>query len=107
MAAPTGRPRTAGGVNAPGTESGRLAAPSIAGLTQKGPGGRKGGEDALGPVASVAPNVRLPATARRRSDEAEQPVPDAYRLRVAPNRIDVAQSHGGTAETEAAVKAAL
>ena len=34
-------------------------------------------------------------------------VPDAYRLRVAPDRAGVAQSHGGTAETEAAVKAAL
>ena len=34
-------------------------------------------------------------------------MPNAYRLRVAPNRIDVTQSHGGTAETEAAVKAAL
>jgi hypothetical protein len=34
-------------------------------------------------------------------------VPDAYRLRVAPNRSDVAQSRGGTAATEAAVKAAL
>ena len=33
-------------------------------------------------------------------------VPDAYRLRVAPNRADVVQSRGGTAATEAAVKAA-
>ncbi len=38
---------------------------------------------------------------------AKASVPDAYRLRVAPNRSDIAQSHGGTAETEAAVKAAL
>jgi hypothetical protein len=34
-------------------------------------------------------------------------VPDPYRLRVAPNREGVVQSHGGTGETEAAVKAAL
>ncbi len=34
-------------------------------------------------------------------------LPNAYRLRVAPNRIDVARGNGGTAETEAAVKAAL
>lgn len=34
-------------------------------------------------------------------------VPDAYRLRVAPNRDDIVQSRGGTSETEAAVKAAL
>ena len=38
---------------------------------------------------------------------ADQPVPDAYRLRVAPNRDDIAQSRGGTAESEATVKAAL
>ena len=48
---------------------------------------------------------RLPAIAQlaRRP----QPLPDAYRLRVAPDRTGVAESHGGTAETEAAVKAAL
>jgi hypothetical protein len=34
-------------------------------------------------------------------------VPDPYRLRVAPNRESVVQSHGGTSETEAAVKGAL
>lgn len=34
-------------------------------------------------------------------------LPDAYRLRVAPNKAQVAQSRGGTAETETAVKAAL
>ena len=34
-------------------------------------------------------------------------MPDAYRLRVAPNRTGIAQSRGGTAATEAAVKAAL
>jgi hypothetical protein len=98
--------RGAGG-GTPGMEAGRLAAPSIAGLTQKGPGGRPSGEDAAGPVASLTPNLKLPATPHSRSDEGQQPVPKAYRLRVAPNRIDVTQSHGGTAETEAAVKAAL
>ena len=44
---------------------------------------------------------------RNRGNDGQQPVPDAYRLRVAPDRAGVAQSHGGTAETEAAVKAAL
>jgi hypothetical protein len=98
--------RASGGNGTLGRASGRLAAPSIAGLTQKGPGGHESGEDA-GAVASVTPNVTLPATPRKRSDEEQPPVPSAYRLRVAPNRIDVTQSHGGTAETEAAVKAAL
>jgi hypothetical protein len=39
--------------------------------------------------------------------DSQQPLPDAYRLRVAPDRTGVAESHGGTAETETAVKAAL
>jgi hypothetical protein len=34
-------------------------------------------------------------------------IPDAYRLRVAPNRTDLAKQQGGSTETEAAVKAAL
>lgn len=34
-------------------------------------------------------------------------LPNVYRLRVAPNRTDVARDNGGTDETEAAVKAAL
>lgn len=34
-------------------------------------------------------------------------VPDAYRLRVAPDRAALAERHGGTGRTEAAVKAAL
>ena len=91
--------RPSGGGSTSGAESGRLAAPSIAGLMQKGPGGRQSAEEAGGPVAAVTPNAKLPATARKGRDEAEQPVPNAYRLRVAPNRIDVIQSHGGTAET--------
>ena len=45
--------------------------------------------------------------ARDRGSNVPQPVPDAYRLRVDPDRDGVAQSHGGTTETEAAVKAAL
>jgi hypothetical protein len=40
-------------------------------------------------------------------DGARPSLPDAYRLRVAPDRVGVAQSRGGTVETEAAVNAAL
>ncbi len=97
----------AGGGSSSGIASGRFAAPSIAGLTGKAPGGRGSGEGAGGLVASVTPALQLPATARNRDNDSQQPLPNAYRLRVAPNRIDVTQSHGGTAETEAAVKAAL
>jgi hypothetical protein len=99
--------QTSGGGGPGGSEAGRMSAPSVAGLTRKGPGGQGGGGDGMGPVASLTPNIKLPPAARSRSDEEKQPVPNAYRLRVAPNRIDVIQGHGGTAETEAAVKAAL
>ncbi|NLF07405.1 MAG: hypothetical protein GX594_05420, partial [Pirellulaceae bacterium] len=36
-----------------------------------------------------------------------KPLPEAYRLRVAPDRPNVARGNGGTAETEAAVAAAM
>ena len=65
-------------------------------------GGRSGG----GEGGSGSPAVSLTGIARGDGDVGK-PVPDAYRLRVAPNRANVAQSRGGTAETEAAVKAAL
>jgi hypothetical protein len=83
---------------------GRRAAPSIAGLAGKPTGGGQGGADLL---ASNAPQFRLSGTAGNRASDAPPSVPDAYRLRVAPNRANVAQSRGGTAETEAAVMAAL
>lgn len=41
------------------------------------------------------------------ADGAENVIPDAYRLRMAPDHTDVAEHQGGSAETEAAVKAAL
>lgn len=50
-------------------------------------------------------NVALSGDARG-SVEAK-PLPEVYRLRTAPNRPDVARGNGGTAETEAAVAAAL
>ena len=85
-------------------DAGRFSTPSISGLT-----GQTGGKDSQAgiaePLASNAPDLR-PARAARGS-QSDQPIPDAYRLRVAPNRGKIAQSHGGTAETEAAVKAAL
>ena len=61
----------------------------------------------MGVAGSGALRIGLPPSVRPRGSDAEQPLPDAYRLRVAPDRAGVAQSRGGTAETEAAVKAAL
>ena len=54
--------------------------------------------------ASGGAGVGLKGTAPAADPKA---IPNVYRLRVAPNRPSVAQSRGGTAETEAAVKAAL
>ena len=87
-------------------EPGRSAAPSIAGLMRKGVAGSEGGQAGLGPVASATPlGIKLPA--RGSAEDIPRALPEAYRLRVAPDRVGVAERHGGTAETEAAVKAAL
>lgn len=51
--------------------------------------------------------TELAASSSEVSGIASVAVPDAYRLRVAPNRADIVQSRGGTSESEAAVKAAL
>jgi hypothetical protein len=64
------------------------------------------GRRARGEGGSGASATSLTGTAGV-ADGGAQPVPDPYRLRVAPNRADIAQSRGGTAATEAAVKAAL
>ncbi|MBN1394147.1 MAG: hypothetical protein JW959_03920 [Pirellulales bacterium] len=61
------------------------------------PGGR-------GPPTGA--NVGL-SGAPRNYPTAPKTLPDAYRLRVAPNKSDVARGNGGTGETEAAVAAAL
>lgn len=61
-----------------------------------------------GKSASTGPgraNVEL--TGNSRTAVEAKPLPDVYRLRVAPNRPIVARGNGGTAETEAAVAAAL
>ncbi len=93
-----------GGGSTPADESGRFTAPSVAGLTGK----RDGRDSEAGAAALLASSVPALKPSRAvRASEGERPIPDAYRLRVAPNRAKVAQSHGGTAETEAAVKAAL
>ena len=62
--------------------------------------------NAGGEGGSGLPGVALAGIVRG-SDGSRPAVPDAYRLRVVPNRSDVAQSRGGTAATEAAVKSAL
>jgi len=96
-----------GGSAGVGGSSGRMSAPSIAGLSGKGTVGgtsSSGGTGGAELASAGTPDLGLPGLARNRGTG---PVPDAYRLRVAPNRAGIAQSHGGTAETEAAVKKAL
>ena len=69
-----------------------------------GSGSADGGNAAGGENGAGSAEVRLAGVPRGLVGKS---VPDAYRLRVAPNRSNVAQSRGGTAATEAAVKAAL
>ena len=69
--------------------------------------GTSGGDGGQGGTALVASNVLRPDVSDAARLRDRQPVPDAYRLRVAPDRESIAQSHGGSAETEAAVKAGL
>ena len=90
-----------------GAESGRLAAPSLAGLTKKPAASDEAGQTGAGLTGQVSLKIGLPPSVRPRGDDAQQPLPEAYRLRVAPDRAGVARSRGGTVETEAAVKAAL
>jgi hypothetical protein len=87
-----------------GDESGRLTAPSIAGLGGEASTGEEVGQGGTALLAANSLRLGRPEAARMRE---QQPVPDAYRLRVAPDRENIAQSHGGSAETEAAVKAGL
>jgi hypothetical protein len=108
---PIGASETDAAANVPG----RVGAPSLrttpfaraaddsqlaAGDGNAAAAGRFVGEGGTG-----RPGVSL--TSIPRGAGAGQPVPDAYRLRVAPDRANIAQSRGGTAETEAAVKLAL
>jgi hypothetical protein len=78
-----------------------------AGSTDKRSANGNGGQNGAALIASNVPKGGLSGTGRGTGGDSQQPVPDTYRLRVAPNRTGVAESHGGTAETEQAVKAAL
>ena len=88
---------TSGGSSTSGGNAAPEGAGSGAALVGLG-GKRSGGEGGSG-----SPEVALTGIPR----ELGGAIPDAYRLRVAPNRTGIAQSRGGTAATEAAVKAAL
>ena len=59
------------------------------------------------PVDTGSHMVGPPAVGQKRARQKSQEVPRAYRLRVAPNRSEVARRYGATDETEAAVRAAL
>lgn len=56
-------------------------------------------------VAAAAAGSAKPRTTRRRLDN--QPLPEAYSLRTADNRLQLAIPFGATADSEAAVQAAL
>jgi len=73
---------------------GRLWNPTVGGAGKPGRGTADAG-DGAGPAANLAP-----------ADSVGK-APEVYRLRTAPDRERQAEQHGATAETEAAVRAAL
>jgi len=82
------------------------AAPGLSAIVGRGMPGS--GEQRLAKAlakASGAPDV--PQLAPRRSDTGEHSLPPIYQLRRAPERAEIAEQQGGSAATEAAVKAAL
>jgi hypothetical protein len=81
----------------------RMFAPSLPATAAKRIPPAETPADALGEVSVAA----LPPTALIRRNSDGYKVPDAYRLRVAPDRTQLAQRHGATTETEAAVRSAL
>ena len=85
------------GVNSSGNEAAKPGTPpTSAGQTAKASAGANAGGGGVSLLASARP-----------LGEVKKALPDAYRLRVAPNKQSVVETRGGTAETEAAVKAAL
>ncbi len=93
----------------------RLASPTT---TPEPASSLAGVADRLSPVGHAASETLMPSDAedgasgrpQRATDRkgpGERPVPDIYKLRVAPDRTRRAQQQGATPETEVAVKAAL
>ena len=61
----------------------------------------------VAPIDKGSVLVGPPALGQARSQDKSQEVPRTYRLRVAPNRTEIALRYGATEESEAAVRAAL
>ncbi len=82
------------------SSSGRMWTPSLAAVATR--------QNLAVPAAETAAiaALALPSVTPRR-EASKHAVPDSYRLRVAPDRAQLAQRHGATGQTEAAVKAAL
>jgi hypothetical protein len=59
-------------------------------------------KDSLARATASKARTQIPSPA-----DAETEIPEMYKLRVEPNRSEVAQHHGGSPETEKAVQAAL
>lgn len=104
-APPTGMPEGAtepkGNSQGPETES--LKPPSIA-LR----GGLAGsGRDQLDPIGSGGPKAASPLLPVPRRSQTDHQIPEAYKLRVAPDRPRLAQQQGASSESERSVKLAL
>jgi hypothetical protein len=84
--------------------NGSMPSNTAAAQPSTGTPGEPSGGDAEG---TVLRGSALLEPVRRRTDVDQPPVPETYKLRIDPNRAGIVRSHGGTGETEAAVKAAL
>lgn len=91
------------GAGPAGTDADRLTPPSLAMRGDGSPLSGAGG----GSVEGGPPSVGPPLLPRNRRERTDNQVPAIYRLRIAPNRSKLAELHGATPESEAAVKAAL
>ncbi len=80
-----------------------LKAPSMAMRS----GAEAAGSDPVDPLREDTARVGPPVLPLSRRKSVENDVPAAYRLRVAADRSKIAQLHGATPQTEAAVTAAL
>lgn len=65
------------------------------------------GRDSLAPIGSGGPKAGSPLLPAPRRAEGEHQIPDAYKLRIAPDRPRLAQQQGASSESERAVKLAL
>jgi hypothetical protein len=98
-----GATASSGGGLPAAADTGHLKPPALAGSTTGiGTGGGLAGDG-----AADSSGVGPPQLPGRRGGLGDQSLPEVYRLRTSPDRARLAERHGATRDTEAAVQAAL